>query len=239
MKNLSYPSIKAVSFDAAGTLFRAFPSVGYHYALEAKRFGVVVDPEIVEIRFRNVFNARGGLAALGEHSSEEAERKWWRETVLSVFKGFQTPKPFEDFFKALYVRFSSKEPWQLFPDVLGTLKKLRGMNKELAVVSNWDSRLFNVLKELGIHSYFRTVIISAKAGATKPHAAIFNQLKRELSLEAGQILHVGDDYECDVEGAQAAGLRSIHLNRNTGYRSDQDEQVIRSLNDLPALLLSE
>ncbi len=236
MKNSVYSSVKAVSFDAAGTLFRAFPSVGYHYALEAKRFGVVVDPEIIEIRFRNVFNARGGLAALGEHSSEDAERKWWRETVLSVFKGFQTPEPFEDFFKALYVRFSSKEPWQLFPDVLGTLKKLKGMNKELAVVSNWDSRLFKVLKELGIHSYFRTVIISAQAGVTKPHAAIFNQLKRELSLEAEQILHVGDDYECDVEGARLVGFHAVYLDRESGSRPVQDGKTIASLDELPDLL---
>ena len=237
MKHNSAGAIKAVSFDAAGTLFHAFPSVGYHYALEAGRFGVRVDPKIIESRFRNVFNACGGLATLGNQSSEQAEKSWWRETVLTVFRGFQIPEKFDEFFEALYVRFSTKEPWRLFPDVISTLEACKRAGKILAVLSNWDSRLFRVLSELGILPYFCVVVISAKAGATKPHAQIFDRLKMELRLKSYEILHVGDNYVCDIEGAGAAGFLAVHLDRKSVESQNRKENVIHSLYELTDFVL--
>jgi FMN phosphatase YigB (HAD superfamily) len=53
---------------------------------------------------------------------------------------------------------------------------------------------------------FRHVVASSDCGAAKPDPAIFQEAARRLDLKAHEILHVGDRWELDVEGAQAAGL---------------------------------
>jgi FMN phosphatase YigB (HAD superfamily) len=53
---------------------------------------------------------------------------------------------------------------------------------------------------------FRHVVASCDCGTAKPDPAIFQEAARRLSLETHELLHVGDRWELDVEGAQAAGL---------------------------------
>jgi putative hydrolase of the HAD superfamily len=53
------------------------------------------------------------------------------------------------------------------------------------------------------------------------------------------VLHVGDDPEADIEGARAAGLRAVWLNRGGvpwPARSEAPELRVRSLVELDALL---
>ncbi|GIW53833.1 MAG: hypothetical protein KatS3mg082_0237 [Nitrospiraceae bacterium] len=59
------------------------------------------------------------------------------------------------------------------------LKELKGRGYELGIVSNFDSRLFNVLRGLGIADLFDTVTISSLARAAK--AVVQN-----FSCRAGQ-----------------------------------------------------
>ena len=61
----------------------------------------------------------------------------------------------------------------------------------------------------GVADYFDAVVTSYEAGAHKPDAAPFD-LARER-LPADEYAMVGDDYECDVEGARAAGFVPVHF----------------------------
>jgi FMN phosphatase YigB (HAD superfamily) len=40
-------------------------------------------------------------------------------------------------------------------------------------------------------------------------------VRDEFSVEAADILHVGDSWECDVEGALAAGCRALWIDRSS------------------------
>jgi len=53
---------------------------------------------------------------------------------------------------------------------------------------------------------FSHIVSSADCGAAKPDLSIFQQAARTLGLAASEILHVGDRWELDVEGAQRAGF---------------------------------
>ena len=52
---------------------------------------------------------------------------------------------------------------------------------------------------------FRHVITSCEVGRTKPDPEIFREAARRLDLLPGEILHVGDRWELDVDGARRAG----------------------------------
>ncbi|HWK92672.1 MAG TPA: polysialyltransferase family glycosyltransferase [Luteimicrobium sp.] len=55
------------------------------------------------------------------------------------------------------------------------------------------------------------VFASADADATKADGALFDVVLRDLGIEAGDLLHVGDHPVADVERAAARGIRSLHV----------------------------
>lgn len=228
--------IQVVSFDAAGTLFHPSPSVGFHYADVAKSFGISADPDFLEARFRGIFRARGGLSSLEGKSSEARERAWWKETVSLVFKDMKMPSDIEPFFDALYHRFASKEAWALYPEVLPTLSALKKKGLTLAVLSNWDSRLFALLEALNVRSYFEEVIISARSGATKPHREIFDKFSKAVGCDQTEIMHVGDNFLCDVEGATQAGFHAVFLARGKPAEEQTSNWTGPTINNLEQIL---
>jgi len=105
----------------------------------------------------------------------------------------------------------------------------------LGIISNFDSRLFVVLRGLGIAEYFQTVTISSLAHAAKPSGRIFTQALEKHAVEPEDAVHVGDSLDEDVKGAQQAGLTGILVEREPGSAT-QDVQTIRTLQELSSLL---
>ncbi|HEY4597546.1 MAG TPA: HAD-IA family hydrolase, partial [Thermoanaerobaculia bacterium] len=97
----------------------------------------------------------------------------------------------------------------------------------------WDHRLPGLLMDLGIASWLGTITYSEKVGVEKPDRRIFLHALSELGVEPAAALHVGDGRLEDVEGAVAAGMRALHLTRNTGGGD------LRDLRDLPELVEAE
>jgi putative hydrolase of the HAD superfamily len=67
---------------------------------------------------------------------------------------------------------------------------------------------------VGLGAHFAGSVDAALAGAAKPDARIFGALIEMARIPPGMILHVGDDAHADVEGARAAGCRTVWMNRN-------------------------
>jgi putative hydrolase of the HAD superfamily len=120
-----------------------------------------------------------------------------------------------------------------FPDAIPALDALSAQGRRLAVVSNWDVSLPPVLQRLGLAPRFETVVHSAGVGAAKPDPLPFRVALERLELAPGDCVHVGDDPVNDGEGAAAAGLRSILVDRAGGPAG---ARTVRSLADVPALL---
>ena len=121
-------------------------------------------------------------------------------------------------------------------DAAPTLARLRAAGLRLAVVSNWDCSLGNVLAELGLAGALDAVIVSASTGAAKPDARIFHAALEAVRCEPRQAVFVGDSPDVDVEGAQAAGLRALLLDRRRSPAGDGPWERIFSLAELPELV---
>jgi FMN phosphatase YigB (HAD superfamily) len=100
-------------------------------------------------------------------------------------------------------------------------------------VSNWDHRLPGLLADLGLATSFGTITYSEEVGVEKPDQRIFLHALSRLGVEPAAALHVGDGRLEDVEGAVAAGMKALHLTRNTGGGD------LRDLRDLPDLVEAE
>jgi putative hydrolase of the HAD superfamily len=103
-----------------------------------------------------------------------------------------------------------------YPDAAPALRELREGGLRLVAVSNWDCSLPLVLDRVGIGELLDGVVTSAAAGARKPDPAIFEAALELTGCGADQALHVGDTREEDVEGARAAGIRALLIDRNGG-----------------------
>lgn len=101
-----------------------------------------------------------------------------------------------------------------YPDAVPALRDLRERGKRLVAVSNWDCSLDAVLERCGLGELLDGAVSSAVAGARKPDQAIFQPALELAEVEPDEALHVGDTAEEDVDGARAAGIRPLLIDRD-------------------------
>jgi putative hydrolase of the HAD superfamily len=209
---------QVIFFDAVGTLFGVRGSVGQVYADLAQRFGVIVDRDRLNTAFFESFRVAPPMTFPGIAAADIPEREygWWRAIAADTFQrvgALHQFADFEAFFAALYTHFATADPWFVYEDTLPTLQHWRDRGVELGIISNFDTRLHDVLPELQLSNFFKSVTISTEAGAAKPDPQIFAVALEKHHCPPEAAWHVGDSRREDYQGAQTAGLRGIWLNR--------------------------
>jgi putative hydrolase of the HAD superfamily len=216
--------IRAVLLDALGTLIeleRPWP----HLVDELAARGVVVGED----------DARAAmLAEMAYYRAHHDEAVDWaalkdlrRRCAAVVQEQLQTSLPLDDVLDALLgaIRFRA------YPEVPDVLARLRAGDARLAVVSNWDVSLHDVLERTGLRPLVDAVVISAELGVAKPDPAIFRAALDRLRAAADGAVHVGDSLEHDVAGARAAGLEAVLVARN-GAAAPDGVRTVASLAEL-------
>jgi putative hydrolase of the HAD superfamily len=201
-----FSAIKTVTFDVGNTLITTWPSVGQVYAEVAARHGHGhLTSSLLEERFRTIWPGRLHLAET---------RAGWEQLVDEIFEGLVEIPPSRTFFAEIYDRFAQAEAWRIYDDVLPVLDQLAARGVRLAVISNWDERLRDLLRRLRLDARFEAIVVSSEVGHAKPDRAIFDQAAVKLGLPASQILHIGDSEEMDLHGARAAGFKALQIRRS-------------------------
>lgn len=212
---------KVIFLDAVGTLFGVAGRVGDIYGDIARQHGITADPTALDEAFRRAFKAAPEMAFPGSDLTNLAQQEadWWRAVTQQTFSSAGVLDQFVDFdsfFADLYAHFATGVPWVVYPDVAEFLQRWRQRGIELGIISNFDSRLYQVLVELDLASYFSSITLSSEAGAAKPDPLIFATALQKHHCDSTEAWHVGDSHSDDVAGARAAGLRGIWLRRNPG-----------------------
>jgi putative hydrolase of the HAD superfamily len=218
-KCLNTMFIRVVTFDAAGTIIRLVDPPGRTYAKTARLFGYDLDPRRVQDAFRIAWKT---LPPPPESAGPQPDddRNWWRRLVSNTIcsAGYEIDR-FDDYFTELYETFARPGVWELFPDVPLVLTSLSRLGIRLGVISNFDCRLYDVLRHLGVRDAFEHVIVSSQVGAQKPAARIFLEAARRFGVAVDEILHIGDDPESDFAGARLAGLHALLVDHDTARLS--------------------
>ena len=212
--NVCIEVIRAILFDAAGTLFYLTKTVGDHYAYVGREVGLDLDAHQLERAFHVAWKQMPRRPAI-DGPRENDDKGWWRELVGRVFDQVApslSELDRDNFFEIAYEHFAEAGVWKLYPEVLDVLEQLRE-RFQLAVISNFDGRLRLILQNLGISKYFAHVFISSELGADKPDPEIFRRALKVMHLDADEVLHVGDDPERDWKAAKEAGLLVFQLDR--------------------------
>lgn len=230
-----------VFLDAGYTLFTANPSPAKFYHQVCTQHGADVALEQMIEAMRQIWMDHV-IPEMNDPNadffcSDEEDRQWWWDYDRRVFDHLGIPaEKHDEIFDEIYRFFGNPEAWELYPDTVESLEHLKSSAFSLAIVSNWNSSLMDVVDGLDITKYFDFVIASAEVGAKKPSPKIFEHALERTAAPPSRVVHVGDTYQTDVLGARRAGIRGIMLDRRGAEH--YDHEVIRSLNELYPLLHS-
>jgi putative hydrolase of the HAD superfamily len=214
-------ALKAIFFDAVGTLFFLTKTVADHYALVGREVGLTLEAQQLDRAFHTAWKQMPRRIAISGPRPND-DKGWWRELVnLVLDQVAPSLSEFDrdNFFEIAYEHFAEASVWKVYPEVVGVLEKLQP-GFQLAVISNFDGRLRFILGHLGISKFFAHVFISSELGADKPDPEIFRRAVKLIDLKPNQVLHVGDDSERDWKAAAEAGLFVFKLDRQRNSLRD-------------------
>lgn len=227
------PTIRAISFDADGTL--------WDFAAAMQR---ALASTLIELRRLVPGETTAALTATRLASIRDAvaeglydQRATMEEIRLAAFvrtlEYLEQPNPalaahLTDFY--LERRFADIE---LYPDVIPALDTLRASYR-LGLLSNGNT----YPERCGLGGYFDFVAFAQDYEVRKPDPRFYRAALARSHHTAATLIHVGDDLPNDVAGAQAAGIRAVWLNHDhrpntTGIRPDAE---IASLAELAGVI---
>jgi putative hydrolase of the HAD superfamily len=212
--------------------------------------GVLVDLDYGYVR--RLLESRHGEISVEDLSRAEALAR--REINQTVRAGGRVGDSWRDYFHIIFGRIGIPGDahtalidslWEAHERVglwtvacdgsLEAVSELKRRGLRLGVVSNAEGTVARNLDDAGYQGAFETVVDSHLVGVEKPDPAIFRIALERMSLHADRSVYVGDLPHVDVEGARAAGIAPILLDRHDLY-ADVDVPRIRSLRELPELV---
>lgn len=121
------------------------------------------------------------------------------------------------------------------PGMVALARELAARGVRVAVLSNSEGRLAELLAEIGIADTFAAVIDSGRIGIEKPDRRIFDHALAVLGASRPGI-HIGDSWPADIAGALGAGWRAIWFGRRATAVADPRVAVARDAAEVRAVL---
>ena len=176
--------------------------------------------------------AEKGIATTPTSLAEAAPGAWTQYDTL-VDSG--APHPWQAFMEVLLAGAGVRDAvaladwlWREQPtknlfrkpiaDMIALARELAASGVRVAVLSNSEGRLAELLEEVGIADAFAAIIDSGREGIAKPDPRIFARTIERVGGDAASAIHIGDSWSADVEGALAAGWRAVWF-RGHGART--------------------
>jgi 2-haloacid dehalogenase/putative hydrolase of the HAD superfamily len=161
-------------------------------------------------------------------SPKEVSRYWWQSfttlchqcygahfklqreiEVISLQNTIQHFKSTTNAKEMSQLLFNYWEKPDLFPDAHLFFDKVR---IPVYIVSNIDR--IDLEKALSHYSFqVNGIITSQDAHSYKPRSEIFETALQLGGLKADEVLHIGDSWSSDIEGADGVGIESVWVNR--------------------------
>jgi len=159
----------------------------------------------------------------------------WKELMSSLLRGAGVAEvaPHVDW---LWTEQPRHNLWRgQIPGMVAVARELAARGVRVAVLSNSEGRLAELLDEIGIGDAFEAVIDSGRVGIEKPDRRIFEHALAVLGAR-GPAIHIGDSWPADVEGALGAGWRAIWFGRRAQPVADPRVEIARDADEVRGVL---
>ncbi len=186
-------------------------------------------------RLENIHNDEETFALFREHCDAAFDLFSNGDLTLTESHIMRTQHTFADLGLALTTEEAMhfQETYQkrqaeitLSPGIEQLLNELESRNIPIAVFTNGpEKHQMKKFNALGLERWVppARIFISEKIGYPKPHAYAFAHVQEALNATPGELLFIGDTYETDIIGGQAAGWTTLWYNHR---RKPEDEKVV-------------
>jgi putative hydrolase of the HAD superfamily len=231
MVNPLLNEVRAIAFDAVGTVIHPQPPATVVYADVGRRFGSKRSGAEIVLRFTAAFDHEEAVdQANGLQTSEVREVERWCHIVGEVLDDVTVPAAC---FRELFEHFSRADSWICDADAAATIETLNRRGYALGMASNYDGRLRSVVAGLPPLAPLQRLIISSEVGWRKPSPQFFLAVCQAFHFPAQSILYIGDDPANDYDGARAAGLRAVLYDPNAKHQG-RGYLSVKTLSELAA-----
>lgn len=197
--------VQAITLDLDDTLWPIWPVI---YRAEAVLHAWLSQHAPATAQRFDVAALRQLREAVGRHHPAQAHDLSWlrrHSIALALAQSGEDPALAEPAFELFFEERQKVEP---FPEVPAALSELAARVPVLALTNgNAD------VARTGLGAHFAGVLTARDFGCGKPAPAFFLAACAQLGCAPAQVLHVGDDWALDIEGAHHAGLPSVWVNR--------------------------
>ncbi|MFY9930427.1 MAG: HAD family hydrolase [Streptosporangiaceae bacterium] len=234
------PVVSAILLDAGGVLIFPAPDL---LAPPLRAAGVDADVGLLEQAHYQA------MAAQDVAATPPVAGTWWHEYLLSYVGACGVAEIRREQLVHEINRGLTGPAWtHVGTGVMDGLRAVAALGLPMGVVSNSDGTVEAELARLGVCYAdgspspaaggipVGVVLDSGAVGVAKPDPAIFRIALGALDVPGdGTVLHVGDSLRYDVAGAQAAGLRPVHMDPYGFCRAPDGHAHVASLADVAVL----
>ena len=219
-------SPRILFFDAGNTL--VFPDHSLTFKPLADR-GITVDREQIYAAERACRQFRDSVPP--DQLSPDIDREYWTIYFRSLLGDSADPALITELFHASHHSANWK---RVLP---GTREALLDLKKDyrIAVISNSDGRMADLLASVGLGDCFEFVIDSSRVGYQKPHPEIFRAALTTAKVEPHESVYIGDIYSIDYTGSTAVGMKAILVDPYGTYATNGLPRITQ-LSELAPLL---
>lgn len=121
---------------------------------------------------------------------------------------------------------------KLYDGVIEFLNLLKLKNKKIYLLTN-AQKVFTgkEIIMLDIYKYFDGIHYSSDLGTCKPDYNFYNNLIETYNLDINESIMIGNDYICDIKGAQEIGLDTLYFHSNLSLEYPKDFKAIYKVLD--------
>ena len=126
----------------------------------------------------------------------------------------------------------------MYDDVRPALERF-GQTYRLGLLTNGAPDLQREkIAGAALAEYFDAIVVSGEVGFGKPDGRIYQAMLSRLGAAAQETVMIGDGLHTDVQGARAAGMKTVWVNRAGAARDNTiiPDFEIRTLTELQSLL---
>jgi putative hydrolase of the HAD superfamily len=196
------PAVRAVSFDFGQTL--AELDTGMLSRRLAER-GVAVAERALDAHVVEAWGAYARAIRQGEGGHP------WKPLMRHLLARAGAPEArVEERVDWLWAEQPARNIWRRpIPGMIELCRDLVAAGVPIGVTSNSEGRLEELAAELGWRELLGPIADSGRFGHPKPDPRIFRHTAERLGIPIEAIVHVGDAWEADVEGALGAGMAAV------------------------------
>lgn len=231
-------AIAAVFFDFFQTLANSYPPREQRQLAILRQLGYEVEERALQrgLLAAEQYRAQVGTAGVPAHKqSREERREVFNRYQRIILETAGIPCDYELAEQIQKMFLGERREMRLYPDVKPALEELKAEGYKLGLISNFIRDPNEELQKLGLDVPFDAIVSSIQGDYEKPDPRIFQAGLAMLEVRAEEAVHVGDQLLSDAQGATAAGLKGVLLDRND-LQAGAHPYRICSLTELPALL---